>query len=70
MPRIMWSSRWSSSLSSSLKGACMDAVLRCCGAEAGGPGKYFDLTNTEGELLPIECIGLSNPLVGVDVLMF
>ena len=33
-------------------------------------GEYFDLTNTEGEPLPIECIGLSNPLVGVDVLMF
>ena len=40
------------------------------GAEAGGPGKYFDLTNAEGEPLPIAWIGLSNPLVGVDILMF
>jgi hypothetical protein len=72
MPRIMWSSRWSSSLSSSLKsdGAYIDCGLRCNGAEVGGPGKYFDLTNVEGEPLPIAWIGLSNPFVGVDVLMF
>ena len=40
------------------------------GAEAGGPGKYFDLTNAEGDPLPIAWIGLSNPFVGVDILMF
>ena len=65
----MWSSRWSSSLSSSCA-EYMDWALRCMGAEAGGPGKYFDLTNAEGEPLPIAWIGLSNPFVGVDILMF
>ena len=70
MPRIMWSSRWSSSAVFAVERGVHGRGSSLQAPKPAGQGSIFDLMNTEGEPLPIECIGLSNPLVGVDVLMF